>query len=201
MAARRPLAAIALFGVVLASAAPQPSIIPKRWQLDIRPGPLRIISLEDESGTVLPYFYFSYLVTNNTGRDMDFFAPSFELATDEGDLRRSGAGVAPEIAEQLLEKLHNPLLEGEIHIAGHLLQGEENAKEGLVIWVAEDLQTDEVIVFAEGFSGETRRIIRPDTGEEVVLRKTLMLRHATPGTLQFQGARPLERTMERWILR
>jgi hypothetical protein len=195
-----------------AYAAPEPSLIPTRWQLDVRPGPLRLAQVEVEtqipgpSGSVVTvrqhrfFFYLTYTVINNTGEDL-MFAPSFELATDDGRLIRSGRDVPSEVTAELLKRLRSPFLLDQISIIGMLTQGEENAREGLVIWPADNLMVDEVTVFASGFSGESRRVIRPDTGEEVVLRKVLMLRHDTPGELLGQGDRPVDRTQQRWILR
>lgn len=195
-----------------AYAAPEPSLIPTRWQLDVRPGPLRIAQVEVEtqiagpSGSVVTvrqprfFFYLTYTVVNNSGEDL-MFAPSFELATDDGRLIRSGRDVPGEVTSELLTRMRNPFLLDQIGIIGTLTQGEENAREGLVVWPAENVRVDEVTIFASGFSGESRRVVRPDTGEEVVLRKVLMLRHDTPGELLGQGDRPVERTQQRWILR
>jgi len=193
-------------------AAPEPSLIPTRWQLDIEPGPLRVAEVNIErqvpgpNGSVITveqpqqFFYLTYTVTNNTGQDL-MFAPSFELATDDGGLMKSGRGVPSEVTREILRRLRNPFLKDQISVIGNLGQGPENAREGVVIWPAENLRVDEVLIFANGFSGESERVRRPDTGEEVVLRKVLMLRHETPGTIAGYGDDPIERVQQRWILR
>jgi len=195
-----------------ALAAPQPSIVPKRWQLDFRPGDLRLATLNvettrvDAAGrertTVAPrtFLYFTYEVVNNSGQDL-LFAPSFELATAEGEVRRSGRGVPTEVVGQLLTQLRNEFLEDEISVIRTLEQGVENAREGLVVWPADELKTDELKIFAKGFSGETKRIERPDTGEETTLYKVMMLRYETPGDLPQFGTRPIPLAQEQWILR
>src|ERR1041384_7762631 len=69
--------------------APEPSPVPKRWELDIQPGPLRTAVVNTESGP-RSYFFLTYKVTNNGTADL-LFAPAFELATDEtGEPLRSG---------------------------------------------------------------------------------------------------------------
>lgn len=181
-------------------AAPQPDPVPRRWQLDIKPGPLRLAVLDVEGLGEKAYFYFTYYVENNTGEDL-LFAPSFQLATDDGTLINSGANVPSSVTKTILERLRNPFLLDQISAVGLLLQGEENAREGLVIWPAENLEVDEVSIFAAGFSGETKTYIRPDTGEPVLLRKTLMLRHETPGDIAALRDRPLDRVERRWIMR
>jgi len=179
--------------------APEPEPIPRRWQFDIEPSDLRVRTIE-VNGTPQAFFYMTYKVTNNTGEDR-FFAPWFELATDQGTVVRSGRGIPHSVTQELLRAYRNPLLMDEVSVQGLLLQGEANAREGLVVWPADDLDADEILVFAVGFSGETKTVARPDNGEETVLRKTLMLRHDTPGDIDPRGGRPLTRTQSRWILR
>lgn len=181
-------------------AAPQPDPVPRRWQLDIKPGPLRLAVLDVEGVGRKAFFYFTYYVENNTGEDL-LFAPSFQLATDDGTLINSGANVPSSVTRTILERLRNPFLLDQISAVGLLLQGEENAREGLVIWPAENLEVDEILIFAAGFSGETKTFIRPDTGEPVLLRKALMLRHETPGDIVALRDRPLDRVERRWIMR
>jgi len=197
---RMALAALVGAGAVAQTlAAPEPSPVPRRWQLDVRPGELRATVVETEKDGPRAYLYLTYFVMNPTQEDV-FFAPTFELATDEGDLVRSGRGVPREVVLELLRRLENPLLEDEVRVIRMLGQGEENAREGLVVWPLETLKADEIRIFAAGFSGETRTIRRPDTGEEVTLRKTLMLRYATPGFIPTDNT-PLTRVERRWIMR
>mgnify|MGYP006267818355 CR=1 FL=1 len=194
-----PIVGAGLVARAIAS-VPQPDPLPRRWEFDVEPGSLRVASVDVPGEGPSAFYYMTYKVTNNTGEDR-FLAPLFELATDDGDIVRSGLGVPRVVSEELLARQRNELLLDEISAQGMLLQGRENAREALVVWRADDLDVDEVVVYAAGFSGETETIRRPDTGEEVVLRKTLMLRHAVPGELNPRSRRPLERTMERWILR
>lgn len=187
----------------LASAAPEPDPVPRRWQLDVRMGPLRVATVEAPEVGRKVYVYLTYLVTNNSGEDR-LFAPSFELATDEGHLIRSGQGVPLEVTREIQRRLDNPLLEDQIKILGPLLQGEANAKDGLVIWPLPSVEVDEINIYAAGFSGETRTVefTMPD-GEvhRITLRKTLMLRHSTPGIIAPGPAGELERVEQRWIMR
>jgi hypothetical protein len=184
-----------------AVAAPQPDAIPSRWEFDLRPGPLRITTVNVEGVGPRAFFYMPYYVENNSGEDR-FLAPRFELATEEGDVIRSGGSNVPrEVTKTIIARFQNELLEDEISMLGPILQGPENAREGVVIWPATDLKVDEVTVYASGFSGETKQFVRPDNGEVVVLRKTRMLRHATPGNIDATSDQPFRRTVDRWIMR
>lgn len=141
-----------------AQGAPEPLPVPRRWQLDVEVGPLRMVKIDGRE-----YLYLTYKVVNNSGEDL-LFAPSFELATDEGHVMRSGRGVPVSVTRQVMEMLENPFLEDQIAILGMLLQGEENAKEGVVIWPANGLDVDEISIYAAGFSGETATLELPATG-------------------------------------
>jgi len=195
--------ALALVGVVAVTvvrAAPEPDPVPRRWEFRIEPGDLRLTCVSTQDEGPRAYFYMTYTVTNTTGQDR-FFAPRFELATDNGDVIRSGKNVPPEVSDELIRRIDNPFLKSEIDVQGLLLQGEEYRRDGLVVWRADDLLADEISVYAAGFSGETRTIERPDNGEPILLRKTLMLRHATPGDLDCRDDRALQRVTTRWIMR
>ncbi len=201
----------ALTPVSTALAAPEPSPVPTRWQLDITPGPLRVLTVHVPDEGPRAFYYMSYKVVNNTGEDL-YFAPVFELATDEGELLRGGRNVPSVAVREAMNRLGNPFMVEPIQAIGTLQQGEENAIETVAIWPAPNLSVDRVTVYAAGFSGETKRIVKPaivvDLGDEdepvsteVLLRKTLMLVHETPGELSRQGNNPLTRVEQRWILR
>jgi hypothetical protein len=190
-----------------ALAAPQPDPIPRRWELQIEPGPLRVATVEVPGADNRTFFYFTYKVTNlsggnRAGANQDpYLAPVFELYTDDGEIIRSGRGVPAPVVTELLNRLENPLLQNEIKIQGTIKPGKQHAREGLVVWPANSMKVDEVVIFAAGFSGETKAVVRPDTGQTVVLRKTLMIRHRVPGELDPTSSAPLRRSVQRWILR
>jgi hypothetical protein len=205
-----PALALAACGIVASSmvsttpatAAPEPSPIPKRWQLDIMPSPLRWIVLNTEQGP-RPFYFMTYKVTNNSPVDL-LFAPVFELATNDQDVLRSGRDVPVSVTNELLERLRNPYLQDQIAIVDNLLRGEENAKEGLVIWPVPADHLNEVVVYAAGFSGETTTLELPGkdgTPEKKVLRKTLMLRYRMPGDLSPDRGGEFEPHEVRWIMR
>lgn len=184
-------------------AAPEPAPIPKRWQLDAEVSHLRM-SVVDLPDGPRAFFFLTYKVTNNSPADL-LFAPAFELATDDMAVLRSGRDVPVAATNIMLERLENPLLMDQISIVGTLLRGEENAKEGLVMWPVPALFQSEVIVYAAGFSGETTTLDLPSpvTGklERKVLRKTLMLRYRLPGVLNPAAGADLEPVETRWIMR
>ncbi len=197
------MALVALAGVpfaTIANAAPQPKPVPVRWEFRVEAGPLRTMVVESEEAGPQAYFYFTFEVANTTDQDRPF-APSFELSTDLGVVYRSGEDVPSDVPAAIIGKLKDPLMESEIDIQGMLPQGRENSRRGIVVWPVKNQQVDEVTIYAAGFSGETVAVTRPDTGEKVVLRKSMMLRHAVPGELVVENDEPLERTIDQWVMR
>ncbi len=186
--------------------APEPNPIPSRWELRVRAGHLRLATVQLEGKGPRVYYYLTYTVENNSGQDRRF-APSFYLSTKEGTQLRSGQGVPSAVTQEIQRRLDNPLLLDQISmLKGLLLQGRENAKQGMVVWPADDLDIDRIHVYCLGFSGETKtyRITDPETGQkrDVVLRKTLELRYRVPGEMVGYGSTPLQKSHKpRWIMR
>jgi hypothetical protein len=193
-------AGIVGLGAMSGMAPPEPDPIPRRWQLEVELGPLRLVTFDVKDQGPRAYFYTTYTVANTSGEDL-LFAPSFELAMDN-QVVRSGRNVPLEVTKQLLKNSDIPQIEDQISIIGQILQGRENAKKGLVVWTANELAPVELTVYAAGFSGETATVERPDTKAKVVLRKTLMARYAPPGDLTQNGKAdlPLAEPI-RWIMR
>src|SRR6185503_14338474 len=121
--------------------------------------------------------------------------------TDD-EVIRSGRGVPLEVTKKLIEGVQNSYVQDQISIIGQLLQGKENARDGIVIWPANDLNVEELTVYAAGFSGETATVETPDTHQKMVLRKSLQRRYQISGELVGQTGKdiPLAEP-QRWIMR
>jgi len=185
-------------------AAPEPEPIPVRWEFDFKPAPLRLVRLNVEGEGPVWFAFMTYRVANHSGQDR-MLAPLFELANDKGDVSRSGRDVPPEITNRIKDMLGDPLRQDQLSIVSTLLQGVENTRRGLVVWRLPAPTGDELFVFAAGFSGESEAFFTtdPETGERVrnVLRKTRMLRFATPGEITPMSEPTPELRESRWILR
>lgn len=193
--------ALALIAAVTAGggawAFPKPAPVPFRWELNFQSGPLRLY-VDDETGD--SYWYFTYTVTNRTGKDQ-LWAPSLVLFTDAGEILHAGRDVPSRVTDDLLDLLGNEFLEDQNQIIGDILQGREHAKEGLVVWRPRNLNVNELSVFIAGISGETARVKNPITGQEVILRKTLQRDYLVRGNASARGSEPIELVEEQWILR
>lgn len=195
---------LAIAGILSCAFAPEPDPIPTRWQLDLRPGELRLVSLSTNDTGPRAYAFLTYRVVNNTGQDLPF-VPAFDMANDQGTVVRSGQNVPSEITAQILALIDNEFVQDQIGILGTLQQGPENAKDGVVIWPVTDLLTDTLTVYAAGFSGETKPVLVTDsaTGEKVrkTLRKVRRLQYATPGNLVLDQSKPMEIAIDDWVMR
>ncbi len=186
----------------IAIAAPEPAPVATQWEFTFENGPLRLAWVDTEEGAK-PYFYLTYTVTNHWG-GVKLFAPDVSLMTDNANVIRSGRDVPHAVTQEIMDRLDNPLLESQIDIVSNVLEGVEHARDGVVIWPANQLDADEVTVFFAGLSGEFQSYVvgrnTPDP-QRYNLRKTLMLRYATPGEFAQQGDVPFELAEKRWVMR
>lgn len=184
--------------------APEPAPVPKRWEFDARFSTLQITTVSMPEGGTRAYFYLTFKVTNLSGHDR-LFVPSFELATDSGKVYRSGRDVPVSVVRDILDRLENPFLEDQIKITDTLLQGRENAKDGLIVWPAAELKLEEIKIYAGGFSGETATIEIPDaetgTKTKVVLRKTKELVYRPGGEIDPTREHEIALARDGWIMR
>ncbi|MGQ0626840.1 MAG: hypothetical protein ACT4PL_01920 [Phycisphaerales bacterium] len=192
--------ALVAAGAVSLAMAPEPDPVPRRWQFDVVMGPLRLATFTTDKDGPRTYAYCTYKVTNNSGDDL-LFAPSFELSLGAGETIKSGRAVPAEVSKKLIERSQNPFLQDQISVIGNLMQGAENAKEGLVVFTMDNLKPEKIAVYAAGFSGETTSLSIPGAAEKVLLRKTLCLDYVVTGELTGRGDKPIDLSEQRWVMR
>lgn len=183
----------------LAAGYPQPRIVTDSWQLDFDYEMPRVITVATEPGQPpRTFWYLPYTVTNDTGADQ-MFIPDVRILTNTGELITAGRDVPPVVFKAIEAEQRNPLLVSPIEVIGRLLQGEDNAKDSVAVWAAPEADVDAVTVLIKGLSGETTVVKNPETGEDVVLRKTLKLEFATPGGTA-PGTRPVRFLDSDWVM-
>jgi len=195
------------FGAVLfalgrptAEAAPEPAIVNPSWSFDFTFQNPNAVSITDEDGNVRWYWYLPYKVVNNTGEDR-LFIPEIVIYNDNGQIIEAGEDVPITVFPKVQHLLKNPLLKDSIEVVGKLLKGEDFAKEGVAIWPASEEDVDTFTVFIGGLHGETQTVENPRTGEEEVLRRTLMLEFAVPGNFKTPQEQPVELIDQRDVMR
>ena len=172
---------LALTATTRLTAAPEPAPIPPTgtWELTFKNfSPERFDTVEN--GKKVTYWYLRYTVTNNTGRAV-LFTPDFELLTDSGQAAVAYKGVDRATYGKIKALWNSKLLESPFEILGRLLEGDDNARDGVAIWANIDGDARFFTILVQGLSNETTTTKNPLTGAEVVLQKTLQLDYKIPG--------------------
>lgn len=168
------------------SAAPVPAPMGEEWELDFRPGELRHF-VDPVDGKA--YWYFTYKVANRTGAER-MWAPKFEFYGDRGQLLDGGKSVPTRVTKALLDKAGTEFTQDQYQILGPILVGEENAKDGLVVFPSLDPEITEITVFVGGVSSKIRREPDPVSGETRTQRRVLRLEFHVPGEAAKRPASP-----------
>jgi hypothetical protein len=192
------LGGVATLPLSKAAAAPEPSVVPVSWELTFKHGPVeRLVTPID--GKNRTFWFMRYTVSNNSGKDI-LFTPDFQLMTDTGQVTEAFKNVPNAVFEKVKELYKNPLLLSPNNILGKLLQGDDNAKDGVIIFGDVDPNGREFQIFVSGLSGETAEVKNPVTHESVILQKTLLLDYSVPG--QAIGINPQPRlTSVHWVMK
>ncbi len=208
---RKGWTSAALVGLLLLSAAallprqtqaaPEPSIVPRSWTLDFTHGKPQPLAVSDLDGTIQWYWYMTYKVVNRTGSDQ-LFIPDVTVADDTGRIITAGQKVPSRAFTLIKEREQNPLLVSPPEVIGRLLQGEDFARESVAIWPHDDTaDPEELRLFITGLSGESQALTLPDSKEQILLRKTLMLRYSLPGNRPHPQQQPFIAHAEEWVMR
>ncbi len=211
------VAVVVCLAAAWAPAAPEPKSIPTEWELDVifeRPQPI-LVSVPGEDGPQT-YWYLLYSVTNNTGADQ-VFVPRIALYTDTGEIRRGSEGIYPAVFSAIQQRHNNPYLKELSRITGRILQGSDNAKDGVAVFGDFDPKARRIEVFFSGLSGETAVIqlpteikvdqidIRGKTTriltDHLILHKTLQLSYKIPGEVAARYATAAALDVQTWTMR
>jgi hypothetical protein len=177
---------------------PTPAIVPVSWELNFRHGTLERVFLPVD-GQQKAFWFMRYSVINNSGRDV-LFTPSFELVAETGQVSEAFKNVPNEVFTKIKELYKNQFLLSPTAIYGRLLQGQDNAKDGVIIFTDLDAEARNFQLFISGLSGETAEVKNPITGKPVILQKTLELDYSLPG--QAIGVEPrAELRATKWVMK
>jgi len=214
------IAALLLAGLAClgpAASAPVPSEVPLTWELDFQhqtPQPIQVRLPGDEKPTT--FWYMLYTVSNGTDRDR-VYMPQFVMYTDTGMLVPADRNVPGLVFHAIKERHNNPLLTDMTGMTGKLLQGSDNAKDGVAIWPDIDPKAGGFDVFVGGLSGEavTLKLPKPvvvtemgDDGKPrevsktaITLHKTRRLRFKLPGEAEGRTYGKAVEVEKDWVMR
>jgi len=152
---------VVALAVVPAWTAPEAPEATIEWELTIDFQPLASIQAAVPGEKTPQLFWFlRYTVSNHTGEDQ-MFAPEVFLYTDTGEVIRSGRNVPLAVFTRIKSSHNDPLLKDQTSITGKLLQGEDNAKNGVAIFPSFDPKAGTVEIFFGGLSGYTEIVKLP----------------------------------------
>ncbi|HWE02274.1 MAG TPA: hypothetical protein VG326_07655 [Tepidisphaeraceae bacterium] len=169
---------------------PEPSVypLPTAWYLTFKHGAVKRIVV-DVPGSNVPaaYWYLTYVVTNNTGKEVDFL-PDFELVTQDGKIHRSDQAIPLPVFNAIKRAEGNDLLISPTQIAGPLHQGEDQAKDSVAIWREPPGRLGTFSIYVGGLNSEfvhaadnDGKPITDADGKPITLRKTLELDYTVWG--------------------
>lgn len=190
-----------------AGAYPKPQKVPTEWELKFRfDEPRRVVVEVPGESVPRAYWYMTYTVTNPTDQQRQFL-PTFELVTRTGKVIRSDQNLPNAVWEKVKKDSGVKLLEHPIKIAGPLLSGEDQAKDGVAIWPEPEPELGSFTIFVAGLSGESVQltddagnVIEKD-GKPIVLFKTLQIDYTVSGDELRPGIDPINRTRSNWVMR
>ena len=171
--------------VVLASAEavraqPEPSPSPVAWELKFEPTPPMRIQVDVGKGPQT-YWYILYSVTNDTGKDIDFYPEITRVSEIETEATVEQAKKQPAVAPHLavdpaLVGLHSkvfkaiqerhakthPFLKPPVEAISRLLQGRDNALTSVMVFSDLDPRVSKFTLYITGLSGEIQA--KPNPG-------------------------------------
>ena len=179
---------------------PRPGPSPRSWQLEFKYGPMKMVRVSRLGGKLETFWYLPYTVTNNTGRDVSFYPRCF-LFTDTGQLVKAMTDVDALAYPDITKLLGRQLLEEEVLVRGRLLQGEENARESVIIIKDFDAKAASFKLFIAGISGEQVHVTDPMSGKKYPLDKTLQLTYGLGGERMGNMEMTAQLRDEEWVMR
>jgi hypothetical protein len=200
-----------------AMAYPKPSLYPISWELKFtHAAPRRIVVTTPGTNVPVAYWYMTYTVTNLTDREQQFL-PVFEMVTDSGKtIRSDDQKEIPSAAFDAIKKREkNRMLEPVEKISGRVLIGEDQARDGVAIWVEPTRRMGTFHIFAAGLNGETTflkdgeevapkdvdALSIPDRKKLLTLRKTLEMTYQIAGDEIKPDAAAVLPKGEEWLMR
>ncbi len=192
-------AAFAAGGAAQASGSLIPKVKPATANdLDFRPGTLRLVT-DAESGA--RFWVFTYTIANKTGKTQRF-SPRFELLMGDGTILEAGRDVPVEAGRRVLRSVGSDQALDQFQIMGEILDGEANAREGVVVWPAKG-DSKEITMFVSGMSSAFDRVKDPATGKDAIIRRSWSRQYSVPGSPDPRGASEasFDPIKDAWLMR
>lgn len=187
---------------------PRPSVYPIAWELKFEHDkPKRIVVEVPGQTAPVAYWYLAYTVTNETDKEQ-LFLPVFELVTRDGRVIRSDQNIPKRVFDRIKEVERKQFLEPFTSVGGEIRLGEDEARDGVAIWVEPTARMGTFDIFVQGLSGETQPLndekgqpVLAKDGKPITLRKTLQLTYQVPGDEVYPAQDRLLEKGSDWVMR
>ncbi|MFC1762020.1 hypothetical protein ACFL6U_08050 [Planctomycetota bacterium] len=195
----------------MTSAAPEPKVVQPKglWTAELVFEPLQQL-IYQPSPDVQPqrFWYIILTLTNNSGQDMDFH-PRCDLLTDTFQLVPAYERIPPSISNMIRNRHQTkyPLLQSMASVGNRLLQGEDHAKDVIVVWPDFDPEAAKASLFIAGLSNETALVKHPTLKDAegnptpFFLRKTLELNFKLRSEAGLRTNADVRFVDKRWVMR
>lgn len=183
------------------ASAPAPIVRPRPAtpdDLELRPGTLTLVT-DDATGD--RFLVFTYTVANKTPRTQRF-TPRFELLMGDGTLLEGGKGVDVDAGARVRRAAAGPRALDQFQVMGDVPVGEQNAKEGVVIFPAKGDMKD-MTLFVSGTSIAIDRVPDAKTGKETIVRRTWVRHYGIDGAVDPRRSTEatFDATKDEWVMR
>jgi hypothetical protein len=207
---------------------PEPSIFPVSWELRFRhAAPKRIVVQLPQQKYAAAYWYMTYTVTNVPSKDLGnearpdpTFEPEADLIDNETKSHRANSAIPEGVFDAIKAREQNKLLTSPRKIGGPIAPGDEQARDGVLIWPEPLRKMGTFSIFIAGLSGET--VTMKKVGEQYVavpadkefeelkdvkpedrrmLRKQLQLTYQVVGDEHAPADAPVVKKAETWVMR
>ncbi len=195
----------------LAGKYPEPSVYPISWELTLKHSkPKRIVLDVPGRSTPTAFWYMTYTVINNTKNDQ-YFTPRFDMLTEDGRVFRSDdRKISPPVIAEIRKRERNASLKSAADLVREpkLLQGEDQAKDGVAVWEEPEANMRSFTIFVGGLSGEFVKMkdddgkeLKDSEGSPIFLRKTLELGYTIHGGSAAPEEDQIQPKPEKWVMR
>jgi len=197
----------------VATAAPEPKVLPEKWELNFEfHDPQRITLTLPGDSKPTTFWYLLYTAANQTNRELPFY-PTFHLVTDTLQVVEGGDRISPLVYDAIRarhQKLY-PFLVDPPRVFGELKQGEDNRLTSVAVFQDFDPEASSFSIYVGGLSGEIVRLANPSfdgsqkesdqNPQFFVLRKTLAIHYDFPGDTRTRNMSVPARVKREWVMR
>jgi hypothetical protein len=183
------------------AAAPAPNARPRPAtpdDLELRPGTLTLVT---DEATGDRFLVFTYTVANKTPRTQRF-TPRFELLMGDGTILEGGKGVDADAGARIRRAAAGARALDQFQVMGDVAVGEQNAKDGVVIFPAKGDMKD-MTLFVAGTSIAIDRVPDPKSGKETIVRRTWVRHYGINGATDPRRTTEatFDATKDEWVMR